>query len=115
MTVKLKRIAFAITNMPAMVNFYNHVFQVDLQPVGEPQPLQFYRGTLAGVDVLFCPNEIAKVVAENTRHQLCLQVDDLQGTIDNAITHGGTQTSTIENGVAAICDPDGNSIELASA
>ena len=114
MTVKLKRIAFAITDMPSMVNFYNHVFKTDLQPVGEAGPLQFYRGTLAGVDVLFCPNEIAKVVAESTRHQLCLQVDDLQGTIDTALVHGGTQNSKIENGVAAICDPEGNSIELAS-
>ncbi len=115
MTVKLKRIVFAVTDMPSMVDFYNHVFDADLQPVGEPQPLQFYRGTLAGIDVLFCPNEIAKVVAESTRHQLCLLVDDLQGTINTAIAHGGVQTGAIENGVTAICDPEGNSIELASA
>lgn len=115
MTVMLKRIAFAITDMPTMVEFYNQVFDTDLQPVGERKALQFYRGTLAGIDVLFCPNEIAKVVAESTRHQLCLQVDDLQATIDAAIAHGGTQTSEIKDGFAAICDPEGNSIELISA
>ncbi len=115
MTVTLKRIVFAITDMPKMVEFYNQVFDMNLQPVGEPKALQFYSGTLAGIDVLFCPNEIAKVVAENTRHQLCLQVDDLQSTIDDAIAHGGTQTGAIENGIAAIWDPEGNSIELNGA
>ncbi|MEO1165558.1 MAG: VOC family protein [Chloroflexota bacterium] len=111
--MQITQYTVAVTKMDAMVEFYNLVFDADIMPVeGTP----FYRGVLAGVSLLFCPNSITNINAEKNRIQWQITVDDVRGLVAKAETHGGTaygecheSDSMIAWGIA---DPDGNSIEL---
>ena len=113
--MRIGRIVLAVERMDAMIAFYDRVFGTDLRAdPGSP----FHRGTLAGIPLLFCPNELAGVVAEANRHQLRLVVDDLDGVLATVVPAGGR----IVNGeggdrqrVVGIADPDGNTYELVGA
>ncbi len=114
--MELDRITLAITKMDSMVAFYNAVFDAALQPLEPMNGFKFYRGKLAGIELLFCPNEIAEVVAERNRHQLRFVVHDVDGMRLKAIQSGGavlddeTVSATRKSG--SISDPEGNTIEL---
>jgi predicted enzyme related to lactoylglutathione lyase len=114
--MQLDRITIAITQMDGMVDFYNAVFDSDLQPLEPMNGFQFYGGKLAGTNLLFCPNEIAGVVAERNRHQLRFVVEDVDGIRHKATQFGGGVlddlyiTSSSKGG--SVSDPEGNTIEL---
>jgi predicted enzyme related to lactoylglutathione lyase len=114
--MEIDRITIAITQMDAMVAFYNAVFDAGLQPLEPMNGFQFYKGRLAGIELLFCPNEIAEVVAERNRHQLRFVVDDVDGMRLKASQSGGgvldDQTLTTTRKSGSISDPEGNTIEL---
>lgn len=101
--------------MSAMVDFYQSVFQAEFQPV-EAYGAMLFRGKIAGMDFLLCPQELAGIHAEQNRFQLKFQVRDLQQVIDLALTNGGSlMGAPVQNGgtkAAAVRDPDGNSIEF---
>ena len=63
-----------------------------------------------------CPNDIANVVAEQNRHQLRFQVADLDAMLARVQAAGGALHGdmTQEGGkrLAAVEDPDGNTLEL---
>jgi catechol 2,3-dioxygenase-like lactoylglutathione lyase family enzyme len=110
----------AVTHMARMVRFYNTVFESELTPF-TPAPFDekkttFYRGTLAGINLLFCPNDIAGVEATTNRHQFNFVVGDVFLVMQMALQHGGSQIDgpQIVDGVitASVRDPDGNSIEF---
>ena len=73
-----------------------------------------YRGTLAGINVLMCPNAVAGVEAKQNRQQFDFLVDDVQSAMTAALANGGTELSAAQeqNGVTvgSVYDPDGNSI-----
>lgn len=111
--MQLEQITIAVNDMPAMVTFYNGVFEAGLTQVGESP---FYRGTFLGFPLLFCPNSIAQVNAEKNRQQFHVRVDDLDAVLSRVSTHGGhVQDDAYENddqrGVG-IVDPDGNTLAL---
>lgn len=112
----IDRITMAVTHMDEMVRFYRDVFDAGLKPLEVIGGFQFYGGSLAGIDLLFCPNEIAGVVADQNRQQFRFVVDDLEEMRTKIIQSGGTllddmhETSTIIS--CGLRDPDGNTLEL---
>lgn len=116
MPVTLDRVTIAVLDMPAMVAFYNTVFEADLLPVEPGSEFEFYLGDLAGLELFFVPNQIPQIVAEKNRQQLRLVVDDVEETITLATRVGGQKIGDVQVGdnfvAGGITDPDGNSIEL---
>lgn len=113
--MKTERIALAITNMAQMVAFYNSVFEAQMAQVGSSP---FYKGTFAGTELLFCPNEIAEVDAKQNRHQFRITVADLDVIANRvAAMHGEVINEGEENGrkLLGVRDPDGNTYELVEA
>ena len=104
-----------------MIRFYNAVFEADLTPF-TPAPFRendaivFYRGHLAGINLLLCPNEVAGVEAHTNRQQFNFAVADVFEVMRIALQSGGSQIDgpQIVEGVitASVRDPDGNSIEF---
>lgn len=95
--------------------FYSGVFGEVFTPVdiaGET----LYRGSLAGLGMVICPATMAEVVANRSRHQLQLEVDDVGGAVERAQSSGGRVHTPLSdaNGrpYAVVCDPDNNTIEL---
>ncbi len=114
----LVHMTLATINMPAMKNFYEAVFNADLQA----QALfgtTLYAGKLGDLGFVLCPNEIAGVKAERNRHQLRFSVNDIAAIMRSALANGATRLNEIveQDGVqlAAVRDPDGNSIEFMQA
>ena len=103
----------AVTNMEQMLAFYKEVFKVDFE---EKQMFgsTLYSGEFAGLHLLFCPNEIAKVQAQKNRQQLDVIVPNVEQIIKAAKLFVGSQLGEVtdkeKQRVAAIIDPDGNSI-----
>lgn len=111
--IKITRITMAITNMDAMVQFYNRVLNAHLEPIaGTP----FYRGAIAGMDILFCPNDIAGVDAKQNRQQFRFLVNNLGDRLEQVSTAGGEiiQSQLEQDGsrIIGVRDPDGNTLEL---
>ena len=112
---QLEGITIAPVAVGEMVAFYNGVFDTGLTPF-PAAGTTFYRGELAGLRLLFCPNELLQIEAEKNRQQLSFLVDDIEVIVKTAVFHSGSilqEISTTPAGKAAgITDPDGNSIEL---
>ncbi len=105
----------AITDMDAMVKFYESVFDVRFA-AHEMYGATLYQGGWIGLNLLFCPREIAQNTAEQNRHQFDIIVDDLDAVIEMVNSSGGEMMGEIaiqsDQKVASIKDPDGNSIVL---
>jgi predicted enzyme related to lactoylglutathione lyase len=109
--MKLDRFTVAVTDMEAMVAFYNALFDAELK-AHDP----FHMGRLGSLELVFCPNYIAEVNAEKNRIQMRFVVADIEAVVAQAEAAGGAaygeryETDTFIGW--GICDPDGNSIEL---
>ena len=116
MTIQLTNMTLATTRTEEMVRFYDTLFDTQFQ-AKEIQGATFYNGTLAGVPVLICPNEIARVEAEQSRHQLTLRVADLMSLLGQVESVGGRIESPMTESMteAILRDPDGNTIEVMQA
>jgi len=116
MASQLTKMTLATTRTDEMVKFYNTLFETQFQPQ-EIQGATFYNGTLAGVPVMICPNEIARVDANQSRHQLAIQVGDLKSLLGKVESMGGRIETPITESITAavIRDPDGNTIEVMQA
>ena len=112
----IDRITTAITHMDKMVSFYNAVFQAGLEPFGPAMDMPFHRGKLDGKMLIFCPNSIAGVDAQQSRQQFHFVVDDLDAVLQQALNSGGQLHSPVEQNrnskSAAVVDPDGNTMEF---
>ena len=113
--MKLNKITIAPINVKKMVQFYNAVFDTNLKPF-EAIGTTFYNGQLAGIDLLFCPNEILDIKAEKNRQQLSFVVEDIKAVIQKVQANGGGLMGELQEGAqgkaCGVTDPDGNSIEL---
>lgn len=112
-------ITLAATNVKAMVAFYTHALGAELEEVAA-YDTKLFRGTLAGHGFIICPNEILRIDARRSRHQLKYRVADIKATYALALRAGGRSLSEIAEHAgahgrvltAALYDPDGNSLEL---
>ncbi|MFK7800692.1 MAG: VOC family protein [Anaerolineae bacterium] len=113
--MQLKKITIAPINVKAMVHFYNHVFDAQLEPF-EALGTTLYSGQLAGIELLFCPNEILGINAEKNRQQLAFSVGNLEAIIELVLANHGKLMGEVqvspEGKACGVTDPDGNSIEL---
>lgn len=106
----IERVTLAITDVDAMVRFYESVFQVSFDRV-EAFGTTLYEGTAHGLPLRLCPNEIARVDARRSRHQLELVVAELEPVLTRVREAGGTVRDEGEvagRRAATVVDPDGN-------
>jgi len=111
---KLLKITVACTDIDAMANFYSKVFNVKF----DEHDLGFimYSTKIGDISFLFCPNDVAGVVAEQNRHQFDYITDNIQEIIDNALNAGGSIHSellkTDKESTVTLFDPDGNTMNF---
>ena len=117
-SIQLQGITISAVNVEAMVNFYNQVFDAGLEPFAA-FGTTLYRGQLAGLRLVFCPNDFLGIQAEKNRQQLTFSVPHVEATIKTAVDAGGRQVGEVSQSpdqkVGSIADPDGNTIELVEA
>lgn len=117
-SIQLQGITIAAVNVEAMANFYNHVFDAGLEPFAA-FGTTLYRGQLAGLRLVFCPNDFLGIQADKNRQQLTFTVPDVEAIIQAAVDAGGRQVGELSHSegqkVGSIADPDGNTIELMEA
>ena len=114
--VQLTQMTLATTHTVEMVKFYDTLFSTGLQPT-EVYGTRLYNGSLAGIHLTICPNEIAGVQAEQSRHQLVFRVSDLATILSRVEVAGGSIETPMTDPLtqAILRDPDGNSIEVIQA
>jgi predicted enzyme related to lactoylglutathione lyase len=115
---KLVHFTLAAEDVHGARNFYSGVFGDAFDAV-DIQGVTLYRGSLAGLGMVICPASMADVVANRSRHQFQLEVDDVALLVERAAAHGGrVHTPLMDHGgrsYAVVCDPDNNTIELIGA
>jgi predicted enzyme related to lactoylglutathione lyase len=107
------QVTLAVDDTAAMVRFYNAVFAAGLEPVAA-YGTTLYRGALAGLPLMLCPNTLAGVDARQSRHQHTYRVPDVAATVERALAVGGTLHEATEHS-SVVLDPDGNSIVFVAA
>ena len=112
---RLVHFTLATEDVHAARDFYGTVFDESFEAM-EIGSETLYRGSLAGLGMVICPTQMADVVANRSRHQLQLEVDDVAVVVERAASAGGRIHTPLsnENGrsYAVVCDPDNNTIEL---
>src|SRR5687768_1634479 len=114
--VQLTQMTPATTRTVDMVRFYDTLFSTGLQPT-EVYGTTLYNGSLAGISLTICPNEIAGVEAEQSRHQLAFRVSDLAATLSQVESAGGVIETPMSDSLTQVTlrDPDGNTVEVLQA
>lgn len=114
--VQLTQMTLATTHTNEMVKFYNALFGTELQPT-EAYGTVLFHGNLAGIPLVICPNEIAGVEAEQSRHQLAFRVADLATVLSQVESAGGSIETPMTDPLAQaiLRDPDGNTIDVIEA
>ncbi|MEM9078232.1 MAG: VOC family protein [Bacteroidota bacterium] len=110
---KIEGMTMAITNMRQMLDFYSNTFNIQFTE-REMYGSRLYSGVWGGLNLLFCPAEIARNTADQNRHQFDIVVSDLHKTIEITTKYGGkTMGEMVEDEYLSsigIYDPDENSI-----
>ena len=110
--MQLTHMTLATTRTTEMVKFYDTLFGTELKPT-EAYGTTLYNGNLAGISLTICPNEIAGVQAEQSRHQLAFRVADLAAILSGVEAAGGSIETPMTDPLtqAILRDPDSNTIE----
>ena len=114
---QLIQMTLATTRTVEMVKFYDTLFGTGLKPT-EAYGTTLYNGNLAGIPLTICPNEIAGVQPEQSRHQLAFSVADLMAILSRVEPAGGNIETPLTDDPptqAILRDPDGNTIQLLQA
>ena len=113
--IKVGGMTIAVTEMQKMIDFYQNVFELDFEEV-DMYNAKLFKSNLDKMEVLFCPASIAQNTATQNRHQLTLEVDDLELILKRVSKHKGEiMGEKLKNGAffqIGIKDPDNNSILL---
>ena len=114
--VQLTHMTLATTHTAEMVKFYDTLFGTEFLPT-EAYGTTLYNGSLAGISLTICPNEIAGVEAEQSRHQLAFRVSDLAATLSQVESAGGVIETPMSDSLTQVTlrDPDGNTVEVLQA
>jgi len=110
---QIEGMTIAITKMEQMLDFYTNVFKIRFTEK-EMYESKLYSGIWGGLNLLFCPAEIAGNTAVQNRHQFEIVVSDLDKIIELTTKYGGkTMGEIVEDEHSwnvGIYDPDKNSI-----
>ena len=104
------------TRTTEIVRFYQILFGTELRPT-EAYGTTLYNGSLAGISLTICPNEIAGVEAEQSRHQLAFRLADLEAILSRVEAAGGSIETPMTDLLtqAILRDPHSNTIEVIQA
>ncbi len=110
---EIEGMTMAITEMDSMLKFYSNIFNIHFTEK-EMYGSKLYSGTWGGLNLLFCPAEIAGNTAEQNRHQFDIVVPELPKLVQLVIQNGGTLMGEIveddQSLSVGVYDPDKNSI-----
>lgn len=113
MISKLRSITVAVTNMPAMADFYSAILAIEFDEMALPD-FTLYKGKWNDVNFVLCPAEVAGISASQNKYQLDIEVDNIEHVRDLVNQCGGTLAGDIvvqnERKVLSAADPDGNSV-----
>ena len=108
-------LSIAVNNMSKMVNFYNEVFETQMEPYSL-NDFTLYQGKMGDLNITLTPNALLGIRADKSRYQLSFNVPNLEHVLTIVKGTGGKQMQEISvDGTEKYCgilDPDGNSIEL---
>lgn len=109
----ISKITLSVNNMEEMIHFYSIVFGAEFREI-EGYGTKLYTTVIAGSNMLFCPNDIAGVDANQNRHQFDYFVSELDSVIEKVKASGGRIQGNIHQtryykSISAI-DPDGNTM-----
>jgi predicted enzyme related to lactoylglutathione lyase len=113
MNFKISQITIAVTDMDAMVKFYENVFGIKLKSF-DAYGSTLYSGKMGEIVLMLCPKEIAGVTAKQTRHQFDYIINDVDSVVKAAQDSAGSLMGDVEvsesSKAASVTDPDGNSM-----
>ena len=115
MSFTIEKITMACTNISKMPEFYSKVFNTPLKEhnFGE---FKMYSAKIGDLTFLFCPNEIAGVDANQSRHQFDYIVENINEVIKAGLESGGSLHSELQENdmesFVTLLDPDGNTINF---
>jgi len=115
MSLTIEKITLACTNISKMPEFYSKVFKADLKEHNFGD-FKMYSAKLGNLRFLFCPNEIAGVDANQSRHQFDYIVENVNEVIEAGLASGGSIHSELQENdselFVTLLDPDGNTINF---
>lgn len=112
---KLLKITIACSDLLKMKAFYSNVFNEPFIKHEMPG-FTIFTAKIGEINFLFCPNQIAGVIAEQNRHQFDYIVENLDSVIELCKKNGGQVYGEVQRSLeeksATIIDPDGNTINF---
>ena len=112
---QIRQITLAVVHEVRMETFYSQLFEIDFSPE-ETDNYKVVSGEWNGITLTFCPAEIAGNSAKQNRHQLHIQVKDVDEFFEQALKLGAI---IIERPVSlegmrsgSLMDPDGTSMVI---
>jgi predicted enzyme related to lactoylglutathione lyase len=112
---RIKGFTIAVFNMDAMIQFYTQVFGISFRKENMFDAT-LYKCIWDGLEVLFCPAELAQNTSNQNRHQFDIIVEDLEIAILKVLSNEGKLISKIKEGSIyksiGVKDPDNNSLVL---
>ncbi|MEO9803478.1 MAG: VOC family protein [Reichenbachiella sp.] len=110
---QIEGMTMAVTNMEQMLDFYSNTFGIRFKE-RKMEDFRLYSGVWGGMNLLFCPAELAGNTATQNRHQFDVVVTDLEEVIKITSKYGGSPMGEKNEDEytwsIGIYDPDKNSI-----
>ncbi len=112
---KILGMTIAVQQMESTLAFYTQLFDLHFEAV-EQYGSTLYQAQWSGLQILLCPAALAQNTAKQNRHQLDLEVENIEAKVALVEQWGGTLMGPIAeaNGIrqVGIYDPDRNSLVL---
>lgn len=112
----LRGLTLAVHDFAAMRDFYSAICGIEWEEISLAPGANILRAQWGGLTIQLCPAAVAGVTASDFRHQLRFAVPDLAAALAAGKANGGRLhgelIETDEMRLAAMRDPDGNTLEL---
>jgi len=114
-TTKITGLTLATYDHVAMVSFYTNVFNVKFESF-QQEGFTLLQGSFSDIELLLCPAELARNKTNQNRHQLNIEVSEIEKTVELIKKNNGSIDGEIitndKKKTIAFFDPDGNSMIL---
>jgi hypothetical protein len=112
--IALKKITVAVTHMDAMVAFYHTLLQLDFTDATF-KSCTLKKAQYKGIEILFCPNEIAEVHADQGRHQFEFVHPEYAEFVKQDWVKAFMEEDESDHQSVTLVDPDGNTVIVSAA